>query len=171
MLSYKEVKKRFKIDFPSVYKPLNEYKVYVKYLITGTLCTTGDILFLYFLTDIVGLWYLFSTIFVYIFAFFSSFYMQKYWTFKDGRKKIFYEQMFSYFMVGLFNISINTLGVFILVESYNVYYLFAQILMFATLGIESFLIYRFIIFKRKRRMKKIAKKAKKALVDNDGFGL
>ena len=158
MTKYKKFKKSFKIALPWLYRPLNSYKLYIKYLITGSFGTSIDILLLYILTDIIGVWYLFSTIFVYVIAFFSSFYLQKYWTFKDGRESIFYEQLFSYFMVGLFNLSINTVGVFLLVEKFNFYYIFAQVLMFATLGIESFLVYRFIIFNRKRKIKKLEKR-------------
>jgi dolichol-phosphate mannosyltransferase len=160
---YKQFKEKFRLLFPKIYRPVIRNKLYVKFFITGAVCSVLDISLVYILTDVIGVWYLFSVIFVYIFSFFTSFYLQKYWTFKDGRKRILYEQLFIYFSVGLINLAINTFGVYVLVEKFGFYYLFAQVVMMAVLSIESFLVYRFVIFKKKRKLKKITK----LLLDED----
>jgi putative flippase GtrA len=164
---YKEFKDKFRLLFPKIYKPAIRNKLYIKFFITGIICASLDLSLIFILTDIVGVWYLFSVIFVYIVSFFTSFYLQKYWTFKDGRKRIFYEQLFTYFSVGLINLLLNASGVYILVERFGFYYLFAQIIMMGLLSIESFLVYRFIIFKKKRKIKKIAKLLMEGNADNN----
>lgn len=134
------------IDFflSQVYKK----KIYVKYIISGGTAAGVDLVLLYILTDIVGLWYLLSAILAFIAAYFVSFYLQKFWTFRDNSRQRIYQQMTLYLIVGLTNLSINTFGMYILVDKLKVMYILAQIIMGALIAISSFLIYKFIIFKK-----------------------
>ncbi len=127
-------------------------KIYLKYIISGGTAAGVDLVLLYALTDIFGLWYLLSAILAFIAAFFISFYLQKFWTFSDNSREKILKQMILYFMVGLINLCINTLGMYILVDKLEVMYVLAQIIMGALIAISSFLIYKFIIFSTRGKL-------------------
>ena len=53
-----------------------------------------------------------------------------------------------YLSVGLMNLIINTIGMYVLVDKFDLMYMIAQIIMICLVAISSFLIYRYIIFKK-----------------------
>ena len=119
--------------------------LYIKYLIAGVSAAAVHISILSFFYRFVGLNIVIST----SLGFIVSFYLQKFWTFRDnGREKII-QQMFAYLLVALVNMGINALFMYLLVEKLAVWYLLAQIIMNGTIAIESFLIYKFFIFKKR----------------------
>ena len=124
---------------------------YVKFIIAGGTAAFTDLTLLYIFTDILGWWYLISAAIAFIIAFFVSFFLQKFWTFRDNNRERIYKQMGQYFLVGTVNLTINTLGMYILVDKLNIMYLFAQMIMMVLIAIGSFLIYRFVIFKKHKR--------------------
>jgi glycosyltransferase involved in cell wall biosynthesis/putative flippase GtrA len=106
-----------------------------------------------------------SSSFAFLIAYFVSFSLQKFWTFRDnGRGKI-RQQMSLYFIVGVINLLLNGSGMYLLVDKLGVMYLLAQIIMGAILGFSSFVIYRFVIFeKRKIGEKKLRGNKKRILI-------
>ena len=129
-------------------KLIQKYKLYVKFLISGGTSTVVDLIFLYIFTDILKIYYLTSAVLAYILAFFISFYLQKFWTFRDNGKEKIYQQLGLYLSVNLLNLGINTYGMFILVSKLDLNYILAQIIMGGFIAIISFTCYRFIIFKK-----------------------
>ncbi len=127
---------------------IEENKKLLRFLISGTSATSVDIFLLFYLTEFIGLWYLYSSLFSFTASFFVSFFMQKYWTFEDNRQSLKTKQMLMYFLVAGSNLMINSLGIVFLVEFFAVYYLLAQLIMISVLGIASFLIYNLVIFKK-----------------------
>lgn len=127
---------------------IEKNKKLLRFFISGSSATSVDIFLLFFLTEFIGLWYLYSSIFSFAGSFFVSFFLQKYWTFEDKRESLKTKQMLMYFIVAGFNLMINSLGIVFLVEYFEIYYLLAQLIMISLLGIASFLIYNLIIFKK-----------------------
>ena len=123
-------------------------KLYIKYIIAGGTATVVDLIILFLLTEIIGLWYLISAVIAFIVAFFVSFFLQKFWTFRDNNKEKIFKQMGMYLSVGLMNLIINTIGMYVLVDKFDLMYMIAQIIMICLVAISSFLIYRYIIFKK-----------------------
>ena len=147
---YKNGKDFFRSLAPGVYDEIEKYKVIIKYIISGGTAALVDLVCLYIFTDVLGVWYITSASLSFFLAYFVSFSLQKFWTFRDnGREKI-YKQMSLYFMVGVTNLLLNALGMYLLVDGFGVMYLLAQIIMGALLGFSSFLIYKFIIFEKKK---------------------
>ncbi len=122
--------------------------LYIKYLIAGVTAAAVHISILSFFYRLVGLNIVVSTSLGFIVAFFVSFYLQKFWTFRDNGKEKIIKQMSIYLLVALCNLGINALAMYFLVEKLAIWYLLSQIIMNATIAIESFLIYKFIIFKK-----------------------
>lgn len=130
-----------------VLKIVEKFKVIIKFLISGGTATAVDLGFLYVFTDIYKIHYLMSAVLAFIIAFCVSFYLQKFWTFRDDNREKLYVQLSQYIAVTLINLGINTYGMFFLVEKWGIKYLLAQIIMSGFIAIFSFIIYRFIIFK------------------------
>jgi putative flippase GtrA len=148
---YKKTKNKFRFGSPKLYSLLDKNKVYIKYALSGGIATLVHFSLLFFLTDIVGIWYIFSTSIAFVAAFFVSFTLQKLWTFRDnGRYKI-KRQIGAYFSVGVFNLFLNALGMYLIVEWWGIMYLLAQLLVGLVLAGESFLICKYIIFEKKRK--------------------
>lgn len=123
-----------------------KYKIYVKYVISGGTAASVDLALLYILTDIFGIWYLLSASLAFVVAYFVSFYLQKFWTFRDNSRERIAKQMSLYLIVGVSNLGINAGGMYILVDKLNVMYMLAQVIMGGLIAIGSFLIYKFVIF-------------------------
>ena len=89
------------------------------------------------------LWHLVS----FVFAFFVSFVLHKFWTFGDRSQEGMHMQMGAYLFVAVVNLSLNTLLVYLFVEQTGLHYIIAQILASALIAIESFFVYQRFIFK------------------------
>ncbi|MFA4941480.1 MAG: GtrA family protein [Patescibacteria group bacterium] len=162
---YRGSKKFFRSIFPSFYNKIEKYKIIIKYIISGGTAAVVDLSALYFFTSLCGIWYVLSSSLAFLLAYFVSFSLQKFWTFRDnGREKI-RQQMYLYFIVGVANLFLNGAGMYLLVDELGVMYLLAQIIIGAILGFSSFIIYRFVIFeKRKIGEKKLRGDKKRILI-------
>ncbi|MDD5294457.1 MAG: GtrA family protein, partial [Patescibacteria group bacterium] len=147
---YKNCKNFFYSLSPGIYNRFKKYKLIIKYIISGGTAALVDLIFLYVFTDVFKIWYLISASLSFLIAYFVSFSMQKFWTFRDNGRETIYRQMYLYFIVGVVNLLINAGGMYLLVDEFGVMYILAQIIMGALLGFSSFLIYRFIIFEKKK---------------------
>lgn len=152
---YRYLKQQFQALMPRVYRILDKRKTIVKYIISGGTAAVTDLALLYILTGLLGIYYLLSAGIAFIIAFFVSFFLQKFWTFRDNNREKMYKQMSLYFIVGVTNLGINIGGMYVLVDKFNIMYILAQIIMGALIAIFSFLIYRFVIFKKRKIESKI----------------
>ena len=128
------------------FKQIYKYKVYIKYVISGGTAAGIDLIILYILTDIFNIWYLLSACLAFVVAYFVSFYLQKFWTFRDNSRERIVKQMSLYLIVGVSNLGINAGGMYILVDKLGIMYILAQVIMGGIIAIGSFLIYKFVIF-------------------------
>lgn len=120
----------------------------MRYVISGGMATATNLLFLFILTDFIGVWYVVSAVFSYLVSFIVSFSMQKYWTFKDNSSDRIGSQAIWYISVTTANLGLNTLGIFLLVHYGHFHYLLAQLIVSLLIAIESYFIYR-LVFKSK----------------------
>ena len=126
-------------------------KIYIKYFIAGI---TGAAVHLFILTvfyRFLGVSVVISTSLGFVVAFFVSFYLQKFWTFRDNGRDEMLKQMMIYFIVGAVNMTLNASLMYWLVEKLSVWYLLSQVMVSGVIAIESFLIYKFVIFKKQKQ--------------------
>ncbi|MDZ4221472.1 MAG: GtrA family protein [Patescibacteria group bacterium] len=102
---------------------------------------------LYVLTDIVGLWYLASAVLGQVGGFFTNFFLQKYWTFKDYRKESTERQFKLFMAISAIHIMLNAIAMVVLVEVFRLWYVFAQVIVLASLALGSFLFHKKVTFK------------------------
>jgi len=143
--------------FPRIYQLCFCYRVYTKYLFAGTTAGVTDLVFLFVFIEFFHFHYLVSVILAFLLAFWVSFALHKFWTFRDHSFDGITTQVVHYFVLAGSNLVLNTLLMYFLVDivalratgvtaATPVVYLSAQIVTSLLLAIESFLISRFFIF-------------------------
>ncbi len=126
----------------------DKYTKVFRYLFSGGTAAFVDLFLLHIFVEYLHIWYLFSAIIAYLLAFFVSFILQKYWTFQETTRENIHKQMVWHFCLGLINLSINTVMLYVLVDFVGLHYMFAQILISGILATGSFFVYKFFIFKK-----------------------
>jgi putative flippase GtrA len=124
----------------------------VRYIISGGTSAVTDLFLLYLFTDIFHIWYIISAALAFIIAFFVSFTLQKYWTFRDNSNEGIKKQGLMYFVIGLINLGVNTLLVYFFTEYLFVFlrydYLVSQVCAAGLIAIVSFFVYQKFIFRK-----------------------
>jgi len=121
----------------------------LKYLVSGGIATATSLVLLYVFTEWLGLWYLFSAVLAFIFTFFISFTLQKFWVFKDTSKDRIVMQGGAFLTIAIINLGINTLGMFILVSKLHIWYMLAEVLVLGFIAIENYVLQRNLVFVKK----------------------
>lgn len=127
------------------------YPVQVKifrFLISGGVSATVDLALLYIFTEFFGLWYLASTVCAFILAFFVSFGLQKFWTFRDHSREGISAQAGIYFLIATGNLVLNTFLVYVFVDHLGLHYLIAQSTASILIACGSYFIYQQFVFRR-----------------------
>jgi len=122
-------------------------KVIFRYIISGGTAACIDIFILYFLTSYLKVHYLLAAIFAFMVAFFVSFILQKFWTFKNNSKKNIHRQLTFYLIVSVTNLFLNTFLMYVFVDIIHAWYILAQIFSGGIIAMESFILYQYLIFR------------------------
>jgi len=119
-----------------------KHKRPIKYLIAGGTAAFTDLSLLYIATDILGIWYLFSACLAFVVAFFVSFFLQKFWTFRDNDQEQIYKQLGAYLAVALANFTLNAALMYIFVDGLRIWYMLAQFMISGLIACESYFVYK-----------------------------
>ncbi len=126
----------------------NRHVTIVKFVISGGAAAATNLGLLYVFTDIFGVYYLVSACLSFLIAFFVSFFLQKYWTFRDKSRDRLYSQMAVYFITVFGGMLANAGLMYLSVEWLGIWYMLAQVIVGAVLAVANFLVYRFVVFKK-----------------------
>ncbi len=129
-------------------------KLLIKYIISGGTAAIVDLSILHYL-DVRGFHHIVSVNIAFLIAFIVSFSFQKYWTFSDSKSYEVHKQLRDYFIVSVINVFLNNLIIQFIIKINLVSEIpilreivWAQIISSAIIAVESFVIYRFFIFKK-----------------------
>lgn len=147
--NYQKFCARFCRVAPKTYREAFKHRQIIKFLIAGGTATSADILIYYVLTYLAGLWYIASSISSFIIAFWISFSLQKFWTFRDKNTQKIMRQTYFYFFVAIANLGISTLLIYSFVDYMNIHKLLSKIFANAIIAAESFFVYRHFIFAKR----------------------
>lgn len=114
---------------------------------TGGVAFSVNITVLYWLTSILDIYYLISTVFAFLASFSVSFLMQKFWTFKDHSRVGWHAQLSLYLTLQVINLGFNALLMYTFVEYLHVWYILSQTIIALGLAVISFFINKAYIFK------------------------
>lgn len=120
----------------------------LRYLISGGTAGVTDIILLYILNDILKVYYLLSAILAFIGAFFVSFLLHKFWTFKSHDEAA-HRQLIIYLGTSLFGLFLNTILMYLFVDYIHVQVILSQIIVGLMVACVSFFISRNFVFKYK----------------------
>lgn len=152
--NYQKLHKRFKRHSPPIiYDNVFKHRQIIKYLIAGGTSTFIDLLIYYVLTYFAGLWYVASSISSFVIAFWISFGLQKFWTFRNKSVENMAKQTYLYFFTAIINLGISTLLIYLFVDYVHIHKLISKIFASATVAGESFFVYRYFIFAKDNDVK------------------
>lgn len=118
----------------------------LKFACAGGLVTFLHIIFVYFLTSILGFWYLYSVIFSYSLAIILNFILQKFFVRMDMAIHMIKTQFVVYIIMSLIHLVLNAFFMYVLVSVLLMPYIYAQIVILCVLSVLTFFINRNFIF-------------------------
>lgn len=121
-------------------------KQLIKFLISGGISALTSFSSLYVFTEFFNIWYLFSVVIAFFLALLASFLLQKFWTFNNRDREKAGLQFVCYSILALLNLTLNVSIVYFLVEKIGLWYMFAQFFAESFIALESFFVYKFVIF-------------------------
>jgi len=133
----------------SIKKTLNKDKI-TKFLGVGGFCAVLNLVLVYGLTDIFKINYLISTIITILIVNFVSFCLNKRYTFVT-KKRLFWRELWKFYSVMTSSYVMNVFGVFVLVDVFNVWYFYANIIFMAVLTPFNYVLHHNWSFKKKRK--------------------
>ncbi len=128
---------------------LQKYGQFVRFVLAGSFAFTINLFALYVFTDIVGIYYLISTILAFLISFSISFTLQKFWTFKEHSRDHLHIQLPMYLGMQLINVTLNAALMFVFVEYLHVWYLYSQAVISLGLAACIFFLNKKYIFKKR----------------------
>src|SRR3989344_6102230 len=131
---YKNLMKQAQ-EFYSLNYGMFKKNVLLRYLVAGLTGASTNIGLLYIFTDIFKIWYLYSSLLSFVVAVVLSFILQKFWTFNDGDVEKVHHQFTRFLGVALLAIVVNTISMYILVDIFKMWYIFAQIITGAVIAV------------------------------------
>ena len=122
-------------------------RTFLKYTITGAVVSALELVLLYWLVDGLNWWYLYASSLAFFSGLLISFLLRKLLVFKNYNWSAVPQQLLEYSLVGVLNVFLNGLLMFILVDWLFIPYLWSQVIANVFLGIIGFLLNKIIIFK------------------------
>lgn len=119
-----------------------DQNVAFRYIISGGTSAVVDLALLYLLNTKLQFHYLTASIMAFCVAFFVSFVLQKFWTFKNRSTEGVHGQIFIYLGSSLFSLGVNTLLMYIFVDYFQIMVLLSQVFAGAIVACFTFFISR-----------------------------
>ncbi len=116
----------------------------LRFIISGGCAAVVNIILLYLLTEFAGMWYMISAGLAFVAAFLVSFFLQKYWAFRNVAAAGARIQMSQHLVSAVVNLGLNLILIYTLVEYVGLWYILAQIISSALIAFESFFAFRWI---------------------------
>jgi putative flippase GtrA len=120
----------------------------VRYLFSGGIAALVLFGVLYFTAEILGVWYIWASSVANVFAFITSFLLQKLFTFRDRRVEGVHTQFLLFVLIGLLNLGANALLMYIFVDKIALWYMLAQFVTLAIISTWNYFLYK-ILFVQK----------------------
>lgn len=137
----------FRSKLPKCYCFCVRKKSYLKFFVAGSLAGLTDLIFLFLFHGVFKFDIVLATSLAFLISFGVSFTLQRRWTFRNHDEKKVPKQLVLYFLNAFLSLNINGFGMHLLVNSWLVTYLLAQIIVNLCLGGLNFVIYKTIVFR------------------------
>lgn len=121
----------------------------LRYVFSGGIAAGINIALFSFLLLTFKVWYLLASVISFSVSFVASFYMQKYWTFRDSSTAQTKKQLFYYFLITAANLGINVVLMMLFVQGIGIHPVIAKAITLIILACWSFVVYQKYIFTKK----------------------
>jgi|GEM_PF-713495 len=122
--------------------------VFLRYFVCGVTAAAINIGSLYVFTDVVGIWYLYSSVFAFLLSLIVSFVLQKFFVFKDMKTEKLHYQFSKFSVVAILGVITNTTLVYVFTDVIGFWYILSQLIAGFFVMIQNFLLYKFFIFNK-----------------------
>ncbi len=130
---------------------IEKYKTGIKYIISGGMAAAVDLGGLFILTEIAGVWYLFSAVIAFVLSLLTSFLLHKFWTFRENSLQRIKKQFIFFTALALLNLALNILLLYVAVDILNIWYMAAQFVIMGVLAFMNFIINKTITFRHENK--------------------
>lgn len=104
-----------------------EIKNLIKFAIVGAIGTIENLLILFFLTDLLKIYYIFSAIVAIFLSVLSNYLLNKWWTFREEIKDRILKKYIQYVLLYSASLLVNISILYVLVEFFQVWYIIAEL--------------------------------------------
>ena len=132
--------------FESARALVRRYGRIVRFVIAGSTGAIVNLVALFTIVHFFGVYPVYASMLAFMCAFFVSFTLQKLWTYKNYATKQAGSQLVLYFGIQVVNLSINGTLMYLFIEYTPLHYLIAQVVTSSVIAIESFFVYKHVIF-------------------------
>lgn len=115
----------------------------MRFLLIGGSSALLNLLFLWLLSAVFGLWYLLASVLSYLLCMTYNFLLQRAWAF-NGRGGAVLRQGFLFAAANVLGLAVNTAVFYLLVEKAGLWYIAAQAAASVIVAVQSFFAYRWI---------------------------
>ena len=107
---------------------------FIKAQVSSILSSLTDFLVTHLFTEVLGFWYLFSSVSGTVLGGLANFLLGRYWTFKvvNGDK---FAQAWKYLIIWTGSLLLNTSGVYVLTDWLGCYYMLSKVLVSISVGV------------------------------------
>jgi putative flippase GtrA len=144
---YFKLHRFFSARFPRLAGVCGRQNSLIKYALAGSVTTVFDLIFLFIFHGLLKMEIVGATTLAFIISFLIGFMLHKFWTFRNHDRAATTNQLFLYFLNIIFVLYLNGVFMHLLVVRFFIWYLAAQIVVNIIIGLWSWLIYKFLIFK------------------------
>ncbi|MFX0140672.1 MAG: glycosyltransferase [Candidatus Hodarchaeota archaeon] len=100
----------------------------IKFATVGAIGTIINLSILYFFTEAYKVHYIISEMIAFFFSVINNYILNKLWTFKEKIQEKIVNKYLKYLIVSLMSLIANLIVLFILVEYFNIWYIFAEVI-------------------------------------------
>ena len=120
----------------------------IKFAFVGALGTIVNLSILYTLTEFFSVHYIISETIGFLVSVVHNYILNKIWTFKENLHERIFTKYFKYTIINLISLCINLTILFILVEFYGFWYIFAEVVAISIAFLNNFTVNKLWTFKK-----------------------
>lgn len=107
---------------------------FIKAQVSSIVSTLADFLVTHLFTEVLGFWYLFSSVSGTILGGLVNFLLGRYWTFKVANENKFVQAQ-KYLIIWVVSLLLNTSGVYVLTDWLGCYYMASKVMVSISVGV------------------------------------
>lgn len=127
-------------------KIFEKFRKITKYFFISLIATITDIIFLYFFTEIINLFYLVSATISYIIGMFIAFAGNRKYTFENKRNKQEVHKFIDFSVISIIGLVLNIILLKVFTEDFGIWYIYSKIIAVILIFFIKYIAHKKIVF-------------------------